>query len=401
MSETKTLADKLATIDAITAKINKKYNKAVIGRIANNTEIEKQLSVTRIPTPSISLNSAIGGGFPRKRCTLVVGKADSGKTSLIMETIAREQSRSNSFTALWIESEHSMDKEYIVDTFGVDPNRLIFIPFDPEIGSEATLDMVQTIIESDSVDLVAINSLKALIPQKENEASLTETQVALAARQNAKMSRKFTALVAKHNVAFIMVGHLSTEIGAMSRDPLIISGGAAIQYWSSLTLDMRKRSIGPSDPITKEEGVKIHVNVKKNHTISNRNPYVQVDYYAIFGKGIDQMLEVIEEAFNSGVLIQRGAWINWIDGNGEVIEKFNGRAAMKEFFHNNPDKWMEFKSLFDGSASVKELSQDEIKEIENEFKAIEETISDEVKAQEELKNSLKKTKKKKADKEAK
>lgn len=71
-----------------------------------------------------------------------------------------------SFTALWVESEHSIDKEYIVDTFGVDPNRLIFVPFDPEIGSEATLDMVQTIIESDSVDLVAINSLKALIPQK-------------------------------------------------------------------------------------------------------------------------------------------------------------------------------------------------------------------------------------------
>ena len=311
-------------------------------------------------------------------------------------------SKNPGFTALWIESEHSMDKEYIVDTFGVDPNRLIFVPFDPEIGSEATLDMVQTIIESDSVDLVAINSLKALIPLKENEASLTETQVALAARQNAKMSRKFTALVAKHNVAFIMVGHLSTEIGAiMSRDPLIISGGSAIQYWSSLTLDMRKRSIGPGDPITKEEGVKIHVNVKKNHTISNRNPYVQVDYYAIFGKGIDQMLEVIEEAFNSGVLVQRGAWINWLDGNGEVIEKFNGRAAMKDFFHNNPDKLMEFKSLFDGSASVKELSQEEIKKIKEESKAIEETIPEEVKAQEELKSSLKKTKKKKAEKEAK
>ena len=111
------------------------------------------------------------------------------------------------------------------------------------------------------------------------------------------------------------------------------------------------------------------------------------------------MLEVIEEAFNSGVLVQRGAWINWLDGNGEVIEKFNGRAAMKEFFHNNPDKWIEFKSLFDGSASVKELSQEEIKEIEEESKAIEETIPEEVKAQEKLKNSLKKTKKKKADKE--
>lgn len=83
MSEAKTLADKLATIDAITAKINKKYNKAVIGRIANNKEIEEQLSVTRIPTPSISLNSAIGGGFPRKRCTLIVGREDSGYVNII------------------------------------------------------------------------------------------------------------------------------------------------------------------------------------------------------------------------------------------------------------------------------------------------------------------------------
>lgn len=288
-----------------------------------------------------------------------------------------------------------MDKEYIVDTFGVDPNRLIFVPFDPEIGSEATLDMVQSIIESDSVDLVAINSLKALIPLKENEASLTETQVALAARQNAKMSRKFTALVAKHNVAFIMVGHLSTDIGSMSRDPLIISGGSAIQYWSSLTLDMRKRALGPGDPIDKEEGLKIHVSVKKNHTISNRNPYVQVDYYAIFGKGIDQMLEVIEEAFNCGVLVQKGAWINWIGSDGEPVEKFNGRAAMKEFFHNNPEKWMEFKSLFDGSASVVSLTDKEIKEIEEESKIIQESIPEEVQKQEELKKTLKKTKKKK------
>ena len=401
MSEAKTLADKLATIDAITAKINKKYNKTVVGRMGISEDIINQITIGRIPTPSIALNNAIGGGFPRKRCTLITGKSDSGKTTLILESISKIMAVEPSFTALWVESEHSIDKEYIVDTFGVDPNRLIFVPFDPEIGSEATLDMVQTIIESDSVDLVAINSLKALIPQKENEASLTEVQVALAARQNAKMSRKFTALVAKHNIAFIIVSHLTTDIGSLSRDPMVISGGAAIQYWSSLTLDMRKRAIGPGDPITKEEGLKIHVAVKKNHTISNRNPYVQVDYYAIFGKGIDQMLEVIEEAFNSGVLVQRGAWINWLDSNGEVIEKFNGRAAMKEFFHNNPDKWIEFKSLFDGSASVKELSQEEIKEIEEESKAIEETIPEEVKTQEKLKNSLKKTKKKKADKEAK
>lgn len=177
--------------------------------------------------------------------------------------------------------------------------------------------------------------------------------------------------------------------------PLIISGGSAIQYWSSLTLDMRKRALGPGDPIDKEEGLKIHVSVKKNHTISNRNPYVQVDYYAIFGKGIDQMLEVIEEAFNCGVLVQKGAWINWIGSDGEPVEKFNGRAAMKEFFHNNPEKWMEFKSLFDGSASVVSLTDKEIKEIEEESKIIQESIPEEVQKQEELKKTLKKTKKKK------
>lgn len=373
--EPMSLESKLSLLDKISDKINKKYGKTIVGRMGVNEEILDALSIKFIPTPSRELNAAVGGGLPRRRCTIITGISDSGKTSLVLETAAMNMKADPNFVTAWLESEHSLEKDYICNTFGIDPDRFFYIKFDPSLGAEETLDLVQSVLESGAIDLFCINSLRALVPTKELEGSIADAQVAIQARMNSRMTKKFTALVAEHDTAFVIITHLSTDIGTMSRDPLVLSGGHAIRYWSALTLDLRRRSIGPGDLINKEEGVKIGVTVRKNHCTPAVNPYVKLDYYAIFGEGIEQILSSLEEACNMGIAESRGAWVYWYDSNGEVKQKWNGRAEFRKYMKDNPEVFKEFTAALSGETLVESLSDEEISVIEQEEAIIEDNAN--------------------------
>ena len=146
------------------------------------------------------------------------------------------------FIAIWLESENSLEEGYIVDTFGIDPERFFYIEVEAKKPAEEILDILYNILSTGIADICVINSLKCLIPTKEREASLFDTTIALQARLNSRLVSKFTAMVAEYNTAFVLIQRLSTDIGSMSRDPLIVAGGLAIRYWSSLTLDLRKKN---------------------------------------------------------------------------------------------------------------------------------------------------------------
>lgn len=371
----KTLQEKISLPDKVSDKVNKKYGKKVLGRLGTDDAIMETLSIDFIPTPSQELNAAVGGGFPRRRCTLITSNGDSGKTSLVLETIAMNMRKNPEFVACWIESEHSLEKSYVCDTFGIDTNRFFYIPFDKEVGAEKTLDIVQGILELGAVDLLCINSLTCLIPDKEMDTSLSESTVAVAARLNSRMSKKFTRIIADSNSAIILILHLSSDIGSMSRDPLIMSGGRAIKYWSSLTLDLRKRAILAGDLIAKDEGVKICATVKKNHCIPWRNPYVKIEYYAIYGEGIEQILSCIDMAIAQGLLESKGSWLYWKDPeSGEVINKWNSRANFSSYMRDNKDVWDKFQAMLSYDDIVTNLSSDEIDEIKAEEKTLDEII---------------------------
>ena len=388
----KTLQEKLSLLDKISEKINNKFGMAVMGRIGQTPEIMERLKIKFIPTPSKELNTAVGGGFPRRRCSIVVGKEDSGKTSLLLETIAKNMKSDPTFVAGWLESENSLEKDYICDTFGIDRDRFYLLPLNKNLGAEKTLDVVQQVLAQGALDIFVINSLKCLVPDKEMEASLSDSLVANQARMNSRMTKKFTALVAQHDTAFVIISHLSTDIGSMSRDPLIISGGHAIKYWSSLTLDLRKRSIAPTgEIIAPTEGVKIGVTVKKNHCIPSVNPYVKLEYYAVFGEGIEQILSSINEAIAEGVLESHGNWLYW-QKDGETVEKFSGKAAFRKYMKENPDKFEEYQNQLNGKANVEELSEDEIKKIMDDDIAVNNAA-----LVEEDSESTKKSRKKKAE----
>lgn len=178
-----TLTEKLARLDKIADKTNKKYGKKVMGRIGKEPEIAEAMTLHYVPTPCRDLNIAISGtpegGFPIGRCTIVAGNADSGKTSLCLETIGRIQRINPEFVAGWLESESSLTKDYVCDTFGIDPNRFFFIPLDPDVGAEKTMDMIQGVLGVGAIDMFVLNSLSCLVPSKELEADLESSTVAV------------------------------------------------------------------------------------------------------------------------------------------------------------------------------------------------------------------------------
>ena len=359
----KSLAEKKSLLDKISAKINKKYDKAIMGRIGATPEIAERLAVKWIPTACPDLNVAVGGGFPRRRCTLIPGLSDSGKTSLVLESIGKQMAKDPDFIACWVESENSLDKSYICDTFNVDSERFVFIPVDSGISAEEILDILYETMKTGTIDLCCINSLKSLVPTQEMDASLAQAVVGTQARMNSRITRKFNAVVAEFDTAFILITHLTTDIGSRSMDPLVTAGGKAIQHWSSLTLDMRKKGIGPGEPITKEEGVKIGVTVRKNHVMPDKFPYVKVEYYALFGEGIETILTALNAAIEKGICEARGAWVRQFSADGEEVMKWNGKTAFRNYMVENPEEFEKFEALVYGGTK---LSEEEIEEIKAE-----------------------------------
>jgi recombination protein RecA len=373
----KSLAEKLKILNGIAEQVNKAAKKKVCGFITD-PDIAEKLRVKWYPTPSDAVNAATGGGIPRSRMTLVVGKPDSGKTSYFLETIAYNQKIDPDFVAAWLESENSLNKEFAVKTFGIDPDRFFFIEHDREGAGEKALDQVEAVLQSGAINMFVINSLKCLVPSEEFKKAHGEATVGTQARMNAKMMRKFTSIMAENEVAFVVITHLTTQIGSMARDPLIISGGNAIVYGSQLTLDFRKQQVADSDPIKKEEGMKIAVTVKKNHCVPDRNPYQRAEYFVVYGVGVEQYLQVMEAAVEQGILFKSGAYIKDLldPSNPKGGEKeyngiklsFQGKEKFREFCAANPD-W--FNSLRERVNLVGSMSDEEISDI----KAEEEEIS--------------------------
>lgn len=207
-----TLQEKLKNLDKLSANFNKKRGKEISGRIGVTQGLKERLVVDFIKTPSLRLNYAMGGGIPRKRVTLIGGAPDSGKTFLLLETIKKEMERDPNFVVGWLESEHSITVD-ILESVGIDLDRFWFLPVEREGAAEEALNKVEAVLLNGAVDMFVINSLKCLVPTDEQEAGMEKMQIGLQARMNGKMMRKLVGLVEEKDVAFVMIQHLTTDIG--------------------------------------------------------------------------------------------------------------------------------------------------------------------------------------------
>ena len=360
-------------IELVMASLRKKDDSIVIGKLTD-PEVQEQLHIEFIPTPSINFNSATGGGLPKGNVSIIAGEADSGKTSLILETIGKmHRENPEGHFALWLESEASLNLDYMVNQFGIDPERFFFIQFDRNHSAEQCLDQAEALLQTGVIDLFCINTLKALIPESEMNKSMEQVNVGAAARMNSRAMGKFVPLIKQYKTAMILIQHLTTNIGGFSMygDNLILAGGRAIRTASMLTVEMRKASILDADPIGKEDGIKINCKITKNHCIPREFPYRKFTYYAIFGEGIEQILSILDELIDLGVIHKAGAWMQQLDPEtGEIVDKWNGRNAFREDMKANPDKLERLKSLVRGSFET--LSEEEVVEIKKMEKQAEE-----------------------------
>ena len=350
------MPEKLAKIRQQINKVNASAGKVVAGFL-NDKEIADSLTVKYLPTPNDDLNEAIGGGFPIGRTTVITGLSDSGKTSVALETIGLEMQKNPEFVALWLESENSLELNYIVDTFHIDPNRFIIVEMNLKEGGEAALDQCASLLRTGSFNVFVINSMKALIPKTQLNKAISEDTVALQARMNTKALSQYLSIIHEHNICFIIIQHLSTLIGTLSRDPYALAGGLFMKYGGSLILDFRKQSVLDTDPITKEEGQKYMISVKKNHVCPKIYPYVKVPHYIIYGEGTEVILTTLRKAIDQGILRASGAWIFW----DEKELKWNGKAAFREDMKKNPEVLQTLRNMVYGN--VDKLTKEEMREL--------------------------------------
>lgn len=399
----KTIAEKKKELNKLLGAINTKTGKN-IANWASDPETQDKLTIKYIKFPSLRLN-AMCSGIPKGKVSIISGMPDSGKTSLILETIGKTMKEDPDFVAFWLESEGSLEITSLRDMHGIDPERFIYVELEKDGAAEKALDILESVIGVGGIDIAVINSMKCLTPKKEISDSMEDQNIGLQARLNSKFMRKIVPLIAEQETALCLTQHLTTQIGVMHGDPMVIAGGQAIKYASMLTLDLRKKSIQDKDPIAKDEGLKIGVHIVKNHCNQTKYPYLRADYFIKFGEGTQVTSEIIELAKEMGILTGT-SWISEIDpATGEArvlpngdIAKWNGMNKTKAYLEANPDYYKYLQDVVMGNGiKVETLSEEEVAQIqESEAISAEEAAKlDALLAEGEAETKKKATKKKK------
>lgn len=366
--------EKLKKIKKVTEEINASATEVVCGFI-DDPIIKDRLTLKFIPTPNDDLNEAIGGGFPIGRTTIVTGLSDSGKTGLLLETVGQQMSRDDKFICLWLESEGSLNWDYMINTFGIDPSRFVLVQMSSKDGAEAALDRCYQYLKSGTINMFVINSLRALTPKTIFVKDISEDTMAAQARMNTKMLSKYLTTIYENDICFCIVQHLSTMINSMSRDPYSLGGGLFLKYGGMLVLDMRKQTVLDTDPIKRDEGMKIMISVKKNHVTPRLYPYVKVEHFVIYDEGTEIVFSTLKKAVEQGIMESSGSWIMW----PEKDLKWQGKANFRTFMRENPQVFDELRKKVSGN--VERLTEEEMQELHI-------NVEEDAKEQEEIEKAL-------------
>lgn len=326
--------DKKKMLDDVMGQINKTYGKEVL--MTGKTALAQgKLTKKVIPTACIELNDSLFcGGW----CGIVelFGPQSSGKTSLALDTIAMNQREDPDFLAAWLETEGSVNETILMD-HGIDLERFIFIKQEDMGNAESAMDALRGLINRENlVDIIIVNSVAGLSPKKEIEDDLDKQNIALTARMLSKFFRVANGDISKNNIVTVFINQLRDNVGQMFGDPSTTTGGRALPFYASQRTRMNQVKIEASDPIKKEDGVKISFINKKNRFAGKHNPYTKGVYYATYADGIDTVISLPQKLLDAGVLRNKGSWWYYEDSDGNVITldgiegKFNSKNKLIE-----------------------------------------------------------------------
>ena len=299
-------------------QIEKNYGKGSIMRLGGNNA-ERIIAV--IPTGSIALDIALGvGGVPRGRVVEIYGPESSGKTTLVQHIIAEAQRAGG--TAALIDAEHAFDPTYAEKT-GVDVENLLVSQ--PDTGEQA-LEIAETLIRSNAVDVVAIDSVAALVPRAEIEGDIGDSFVATQARLMSQALRRLTGAISRSNCTIIFTNQLRMKIGVMFGNPEITPGGKALKYYASVRIEIRKiESLKVGQDIN---GIRVVAKVVKNKVAP---PFRKAEFDIMFAEGISKEANILDVGVDLNVIKKSGAWYEY---NGEKLGQ--GKEASRIYLKANP-----------------------------------------------------------------
>lgn len=317
--------DKIKNLDLAISQIDKQFGKGSIMKLGDEGAV---LPIDSIPTGSMALDAALGiGGVPRGRVVEVYGPESSGKTTLVLHMIAEAQKRDG--LAAFIDAEHALDAKY-AKALGVDIDNLLVSQ--PDTGEQA-LEIAETLVRSSALDIIAIDSVAALVPRAEIEGEMGDQHMGLQARLMSQALRKLTSSVAKSNTCLVFINQIRMKIGVMFGNPETTPGGRALKFYSSVRLDIRR--ISSFKEGTEVVGNRTRVKVVKNKTAP---PFREAEFDIVYGKGIDHVAEIIDLGINTGILNRAGAWFSY--GEERIGQ---GRERVKEFLLENPEIYSEIE----------------------------------------------------------
>jgi recombination protein RecA len=298
------------------AQIEKNFGKGSIMKLGERSgEV-----IPVIPTGSIALDIALGiGGIPRGRIVEIYGPESSGKTTLVQHIIAEAQRAGG--TAALIDAEHAFDPTYAEKT-GVNVEDLLVSQ--PDTGEQA-LDIAETLIRSNAVDVIAIDSVAALVPRAEIEGDIGDTHIAMQARLMSQALRRITGSVSRSNCTVIFTNQLRVKIGVMFGDPETTAGGKALKYYASVRLDIRRiQSIKDGQDFSV---IRVRTKVVKNKVAP---PFRAAEFDIMFNEGISKEGSILDVAAEFEIVKKSGAWYEY---EGQKLGQ--GREASKLFLKQN------------------------------------------------------------------
>ena len=310
--------DRAKALEAALAQIDRAFGKGSAMRLGSREKID----IETISTGSLGLDIALGvGGLPRGRVIEIYGPESSGKTTLTLHVIAEAQKAGG--TAAFVDAEHALDPGY-AKKLGVDIDELIVSQ--PDTGEQA-LEIVDTLVRSNAIDVLVIDSVAALVPRAEIEGEMGDSHVGLQARLLSQSLRKLTGSISRSKCTVIFINQLRMKIGVMYGNPETTTGGNALKFYASVRLDIRRiGQIKDRDDIV---GNTTRVKVVKNKVAP---PFKQVEFDIMYGEGVSKVGEILDLGVKAGIVDKSGAWISY-----DSIRMGQGRENSKVWLKENPE----------------------------------------------------------------
>ena len=308
---------KKQALDLAIQQITKQFGTGAIMKLGDTQKIDVEL----LPSGSLSLDLALGGGYPKGRIIEIYGPESSGKTTLALHAIAEMQKQGGQ--AAFIDAEHALDPAY-AKKIGVDTDNLFISQ--PDNGEQA-LEICETLVRSGAVDLIVVDSVAALVPQAEIDGDMGDAQMGLQARLMSQAMRKLTGIISKSKATVIFINQIRMKIGVMFGNPETTTGGNALKFYASVRMDIRR--IGQIKDGEDIAGNRTKVKIVKNKIAA---PFRTAEFDIMYNEGISKVGDVLDLAVQKGIVDKAGAFLKY---NGETLAQ--GREAAKALLRSDPE----------------------------------------------------------------